>query len=243
MKKDKPQPPGNYGSFGPKGHRVVYSAKNKRSIPEHRAVWEFYFGPLAKSVHVRHKNQKPLDNRPENLEVWNLFDLSKPVHDGARMKLRKNSPPPWVPAGISLNCGIPVRETDTPGRDIEWDYDAVPKTGPVKSLRKKLSPAAAINYIQAVLPKGEDGSYSFAASDGTVHSGATPLDAIQAAAAHDLGEENISRDTIYPARTYKPRKKKKSRFQSSGGVELDLDGIRAHRKKVRERATALQDDA
>lgn len=59
------------GSINRLGYREITVAPNVRRL-EHRAVMEAILGrELAPHEHVHHRNGDRLDNRPENLELWN----------------------------------------------------------------------------------------------------------------------------------------------------------------------------
>jgi hypothetical protein len=65
----------NSGTLNRAGYRII--TIDGRRISEHRAIMEAFLGrTLSSSENVHHKNGDRLDNRIENLELWNTSQPS-----------------------------------------------------------------------------------------------------------------------------------------------------------------------
>jgi hypothetical protein len=70
------------GKISRDGYRNVYSKELKKYILEHRLIWETHYNvKLKPHQNIHHINGDRLDNRIENLELW---DTTQPK--GQRMK-------------------------------------------------------------------------------------------------------------------------------------------------------------
>ena len=80
------------------------NAKGNGMIPEHRFVMSEMIGrPLVDNENVHHKNGDSLDNRPQNLELWNTYQPA-----GQRVEDKVN----WAVELLELYAPEKLRKTN-----------------------------------------------------------------------------------------------------------------------------------
>ena len=73
------------GKINKNGYKVVYSREIRKYVLEHRQVYEQHYGiTLTPNQNIHHINGNRLDNRIENLELW---DTSQPKGQRVEDKL------------------------------------------------------------------------------------------------------------------------------------------------------------
>jgi hypothetical protein len=74
------------GKLTNKGYKVIYSREERKYIQEHRIVYEQHYGiKLLPHQNIHHINGDRIDNRIENLELW---DTSQPKGQRVEDKIK-----------------------------------------------------------------------------------------------------------------------------------------------------------